>query len=161
MCDSAEVRAIRVSYAGELGYELYMPTYQFPSIYPSLFQVGGPMGLCDFGGFAFNSMRMEKMYRSWGHEFTEEVTTVEAGMVGRFLDTSRDFIGVEEIRKRELNGTDTLLAYLAFDDDIECECYGNEAVYHNGEVVGLTTSGAYGCRVGHSLAFAYVLPTLV
>jgi len=117
--------------------------------------------LRDFGGFAFNSMRMEKMYRAWGHEFTEEFTTVEAGMVGRFLDTSRDFIGVEEIRKREENGTDTLLAYLAFDDDIECECYGNEGVYHNGELVGLTTSGAFGHRVGYSLAFAYVSPELV
>jgi len=161
MCDAAEVRAIRVSYAGELGYELYMPTYQLPSIYQSLFRVGAEMGLRDFGGFAFNSMRMEKMYRAWGHEFTEEFTTVEAGMVGRFLDTSRDFIGVEEIRKREENGTDTLLAYLAFDDDIECECYGNEAVYHDGKVVGLTTSGAFGHRVGYSLAFAYVSPELV
>lgn len=161
MCDAAEVRAIRVSYAGELGYELYMPTYQLPSIYESLFRVGKEMGLRDFGGFAFNCMRMEKMYRAWGHEFTEEVTSVEAGMVGRFLDTSRDFIGAEEIRKREENGTNTLLAYLAFDDDIECECFGNEAVYHNGEVIGLTTSGVFGHRVGYSLAFAYVPPELV
>lgn len=161
MCDSAQVRAIRVSYAGELGYELHMPTYQLPSIYESLFRVGDELGLRDFGTFAFNCMRMEKMYRAWGHEFTEEFTTVEAGMVGRFLDTSRDFIGVEEIRKREEQGTDTLLAYLAFDDDVACECYGNEAVYHNGEVVGLTTSGAFGHRVGYSLAFAYVKPELV
>jgi dimethylglycine dehydrogenase len=161
MCDAAEVRAIRVSYAGELGYELYMPTYQLPSIYESLFRVGEKMGLRDFGGFAFNSMRMEKMYRAWGHEFTEEVTAVEAGMVGRFLDTSRDFIGVDEVRKREKDGTDTLLAYLAFDDDIASECYGNEAVYHNGDLVGLTTSGAFGHRVGYSLAFAYVTPSLV
>jgi len=161
VCDSAEVRAIRVSYAGELGYELHLPTYQLPSIYESLFRVGKEFGLRDFGTLAFNCLRMEKMYRAWGHEFTEEVTAIEAGMVGRFLDTSRDFIGVEAIRKRQKNGPDTLLAYLAFDDDVPCECFGNEAVYHNNEVVGLITSGAYGHRVGHSLAFAYIPPTLV
>ncbi len=161
MCDAAEVRAIRVSYAGELGYELYMPTYQLPSIYESLFRAGAEMGLRDFGGFAFNSMRMEKMYRAWGHEFTEEVSAIEAGMTGRFLDTSREFIGVDAVRKLEEIGPKTLLAYLAFDDDVACECYGNEAVYHDGNVVGLTTSGAYGHRVGYSLAFAFVDPKLV
>jgi len=158
--DAAQVRAIRVSYAGELGYELYMPCYQLPSIYASLFRVGAEMGLVDFGGYAFNSMRMEKMYRAWGHEFTEEMSGVEAGM-DRFIDTSRDFIGAEVIREREHKGVKIQLAYLAFDDDIACECFGNEAVFHNGEHVGITTSGAYGHRVGYSLAFAYVKPELV
>jgi len=158
--DTAMVRAIRVSYAGELGYELYMPTYQLPSIYESLFRVGEELGLRDFGGFAFNAMRLEKMYRAWGHEFTEEISGIEAGM-DRFIDTSRDFIGVEVVRKREEKGVDLMLAYLAFDDDIACECFGNEAVFHKGEHVGIITSGAYGHRVGYSLAFAYINPELV
>ena len=158
--DAATVRAIRVSYAGELGYELHMPAYQLPSIYLSLFRVGEELGLRDFGGYAFNSMRMEKMYRAWGHEFTEEVSGVEAGME-RFIDTSRDFIGVEKLKEHEQKGGQLKVAYLAFDDHIECECFGNEAVYHDGEVVGLTTSGAYGYRVGYSLAFAFVKPELV
>lgn len=159
-CDSADVRAIRVSYAGELGYELHMPVWQLPSIYESLFRVGAEHGLRDFGGYAFNSMRMEKMYRAWGSEFTEEITGVEAGM-DRFIDTSRDFIGVEVVREREANGGDIQLAYLAFDDDLACECYGNESVFHNGEHAGLTTGGAYGHRVGYSLAFAYIKPDLL
>ncbi len=158
--DSAAVRVLRVSYAGELGFELHMPVYQLLSIYQSLFRVGAEFGLCDFGGYAFNSMRMEKMYRAWGSEFTEEISGVEAGM-GRFIDTSREFIGVESIRQRQVDGGDIQLAYLAFDDDIACECYGNEAIYQGDELVGLTTGGAYGHRVGKSLAFAYIKPALV
>ena len=158
--DSAQIRAIRVSYAGELGYELHMPTYQLLSIYESLHRVGKDYGLRDFGGYAFNSLRMEKAYRAWGHEFTEEISGVEAGM-SRFIDNSRDYIGVESVKQRMAEGTKIQLAYLAFDDQIAAEVYGNEAVYHNGELVGLTTGGAYGHRVGYSLAFAYVKPELV
>ena len=155
VCDSATVRAIRVSYAGELGYELHMPAYQLPSIYESLFRVGAEHGLRDFGGFAFNSMRMEKMYRAWGHEFTEEMSGVEAGM-HRFIDSGRDFIGAEVVRERLASGGDIELAYLVFDDDVACECFGNEAVFSDGKKVGIITSGAFGHRIGKSLAFAYL-----
>jgi dimethylglycine dehydrogenase len=158
--DSASVRAMRVSYAGELGYELHMPRWQLPSIYESLHRVGAACGLRDFGGYAFNSLRMEKMYRAWGSEFTEEISGVEAGMA-RFIDTSRDFVGADSIRERQQNGVSMQLAYLAFDDDIPCECFGNEAVFCDGELVGLTTGGAYGHRVGYSLSFAYINPELV
>ncbi|MGI9284398.1 MAG: FAD-dependent oxidoreductase [Pseudomonadales bacterium] len=158
--DSAQVRVLRVSYAGELGYELHMPSYQLLSIYESLERVGKDYGLRDFGGYAFNSMRMEKMYRAWGHEYTEEISGVEAGM-GRFIDTSRNFVGADNIKQRNAEGATVQLAYLAFDDDIACECYGNEAVYQDDELVGLTTGGAYGHRVGCSLAFAYIKPELV
>ena len=137
-----------------------MPTYQLLSVYESLFRVGYDMGLRDFGGYAFNSMRMEKMYRAWGSEFTEEISGIEAGM-SRFIDTSRDFIGSENIQKRQTNGVKIQLAYLVFDDDIACECYGNEAVYQDTKLVGLTTSGAFGHRIQKSLAFAYLEPQLV
>jgi dimethylglycine dehydrogenase len=79
----------------------------------------------------------------------------------RFIDTSRDFIGVESVKQRLDEGGSIKLAYLAFDDDIACECFGNEAVYQGDELVGLTTGGAYGHRVGYSLAFAYIRPELV
>ena len=105
-------------------------------------------------------MRMEKMYRAWGHEFTEEMSGVEAGM-SRFIDTSRDFLGCEVVRQREADGGEIELAYLAFDDDLACECFGNEAVFHDGDLVGIVTSGAYGHRVGYSLAFAYIKPGLL
>ncbi len=155
--DSATVRVIRVSYAGELGYELHMPYWQLLSIYDSMWRRGKPLGLRNFGGYAFNSMRMEKMYRAYGNEFTEEISGLEAGMY-RFIDLERDFIGRDNLRERQQNGYAIELAYLVFDDDLPCECFGNEAVYHNGERIGLTTGGAFGHRVGKSLAFAYLRP---
>jgi dimethylglycine dehydrogenase len=158
--DSAKVRMIRVSYAGELGYELHMPAWQLLSIYDSMWRKGEPFGIRDFGGYAFNSMRMEKMYRAYGNEFTEEISGYEAGM-GRFIDISRDFIGRDNLKQRQQDGYAIELAYLVFDDDVPCECYGNEAVYHNGELIGLTTGGAYGHRIGKSTAFAYLKPSLI
>jgi dimethylglycine dehydrogenase len=158
--DSARVLVMRVSYAGELGYELHMPSYQLLSIYDSMWRKAEPFGIRNFGGYAFNSMRMEKMYRAYGNEFTEEISGYEAGM-GRFIDTTRDFIGCENLKQRQQNGYAIELAYLVFDDDIACECYGNEAVYHNGDLIGLTTGGAYGHRIGKSTAFAYLKPELV
>ncbi len=159
--DSAIIRIIRVSYAGELGYELHMPYYQLLSIYDSMWRKGEEFGITNFGSYAFNSMRMEKMYRAYGNEFTEEISGYEAGM-DRFIDTSRDFIGCENMKQRKENGYEIELAYLAFDDDMPGECFGNEAVYHNGEHIGLTTGGAYGHRVGKSLAFAYInKPSLI
>ncbi|MEZ5480555.1 MAG: aminomethyltransferase family protein, partial [Thiolinea sp.] len=155
--DSAEVRVIRVSYVGELGYELHMPAYQLLSIYHSLFRVGAEYGLRDFGGYAMSAMRMEKAYRAYGHEFTEEVSALEAGME-RFVDLDRDFIGAANLREREANKAQRTLnlAYLVFDDELPCECYGNEAVYAGDELVGIITGGAFGHRVGKSLAFAYL-----
>jgi len=153
--DSAQVFAMRVSYAGELGWELHMPSWQVISIYESLFEMGSPLGLKDFGGQAFNSMRLEKMYRAYGAEFTEEISALEAGME-RFLDLNRDFIGADNIRERRSSGIQTKLAYLVFDDQVPAECFGNEAVFSDGELTGIITSGAYGHRVGHSIAFAYL-----
>ena len=144
---------MRVSYAGELGWELHMPSWQLISIYESLMETGEQHGLQDFGGQAFNSMRLEKMYRAYGAEFTEEISALEAGM-DRFLDLSRDLSGSENIRERKINGVKTKLAYLVFDDQLPAECFGNEAVFFADKLSGIITSGAYGYRVGHSIAFA-------
>jgi len=156
--DSADVFAMRVSYAGELGWELHMPSWQLISIYESLFEMGSPFGIRDFGGQAFNSMRLEKMYRAYGAEFTEEISALEAGM-DRFLDLSRNFIGSDNIKERQSKGVETQLAYLIFDDEIPAECFGNEAVFDGDELSGIITSGAFGYRVGHSVAFAYLNPS--
>ena len=157
--DSASVFAMRVSYAGELGWELHMPSWQLISIYESLMEMGEKFGLKDFGGLAFNSMRLEKMYRAYGAEFTEEISALEAGME-RFLDLDRNFIGADNIRERLSMGVKTKLAFLIFDDQIPAECFGNEAVFDGDNLSGIITSGAYGYRVGHSIAFAYLKPNL-
>jgi dimethylglycine dehydrogenase len=155
--DSAPVFSMRVSYAGELGWELHMPTWQLISIYESLMEMGQEFGIRDFGGQAFNSMRLEKMYRAYGAEFTEEISALEAGME-RFIDLSRDFIGCNNIKERQTKGVEAKLAYLVFDDQIPAECFGNEAVFADNQLIGIITSGAYGHRVGHSIAFAYLKP---
>ena len=79
----------------------------------------------------------------------------------RFIDTSRDFIGCENLKQRQQDGYAIELAYLVFDDEVPCECYGNEVVYHNGKLIGLTTGGAYGHRIGKSTAFAYLKPAQI
>ena len=158
--DGSEARVMRVSYAGELGYEVHMPRYQLLSIYDSMHRIGNDFGLRDFGGYAFNSLRLEKAYRAYGSEFTEEISALEAGM-HRFVDLSRDFIGRDSLMERQEHGFAIELAYLVFDDDVPCECYGNEAVFAGDEYIGLTTSGAYGFRVGCSLAFAYLRPETI
>jgi dimethylglycine dehydrogenase len=120
-------------------------------------RVGEAKGLRDFGGYAFNSLRMEKAYRAYNHEFAEEFDAIDAGM-DRFVDLSRDFIGVDAIKKNRQDPDRLQLAYLVFDDDIPCEVFGNESVFHNDDHVGIATGGAFGHRVGKSLAFAYVAP---
>jgi dimethylglycine dehydrogenase len=153
--DSAEVLALRVSYAGELGWEIHMPNWQVISIYETLQFHGRSFGLRDFGGQALNSMRMEKMYRAYGHEFTEEISGLEAGM-DRFINLDRKFIGSENLLRRSAEGLQSKLAYLVFDDQIPAECFGNEAVFCDGELAGIVTGGAYGHRANQSLAFAYI-----
>ena len=100
---------------------------------------------------------MEKMYRAYGNEFTEEISGLEAGME-RFMDLSRNFIGADNIRQRQASGIKSQLAYLVFDDQLPAECFGNEAVFVAGQLTGIITGGAYGHRIGKSLAFAYLKP---
>ena len=141
------VRALRVNYVGELGWELH-PAIEFMSdLYDALWQSGKDAGIRNVGLYAVNSLRMEKAYRGWGAELTNEVTLPEAGM-DRFVgnsptaaDTSKQF----------------QLVYLdvaAVDSDVR----GGEPVYLDEECVGVTTSGSYGHHVEKSLAFAYVGP---
>ena len=125
-----------------------MPSWQLISIYESLFEMGSTFGIRDFGGLAFNSMRLEKMYRAYGAEFTEEISALEAGM-DRFLDLSRNFIGSDNIKQRKSDGVKTQLAYLIFDDETPAECFGNEAVFDGDELSGIITSGAYGLSLIH------------
>lgn len=86
------------------------------------------------------------MYRAYGTEFTEEISGLEAGME-RFLDLSREFIGRTNMLQRQANGLSLQLAYLIFDDQVAAECFGNEAVFANGDHTGIITGGAYGYRV--------------
>ena len=151
-------RALRVSYVGELGWELHHPMTRMEALYDAIMVAGEEYGAVDFGLYAVNSLRMEKAYKAWGLELTTELTPIE-GDLERFVDMESRFIGKDAVAERAREGVDTRLVYLSV-DAVDADAHGNEPVYADGRVVGLTTSGAYGYTVGRSIAFAFVEPDL-
>jgi len=155
------VRALRINYMGELGWELHHPMKQMTSLYDAIYEVGKKEKINNFGTYAVNSLRMEKAYRGWGAELTGEISLVEAGMDRFFnLNKKSNFIGSETLRNKLQSGVDIKIVYLEVEID-DADPRGNEPVYHNNKIVGVVTSGAYGFRVKKSLAFAYVNSDLV
>ena len=152
------VRLLRVNYVGELGWELHCPMADMPKVFEALMASGKPHGIQLFGTYAMNSLRMEKAYRGWGSELTNEVTLIE-GAMERFVDFNKDFVGKPGTLASKQQGPRIELVYLEV-EAIDNDCYGNEPIYHDGRIVGLTTGGAYGHATGKSLSFAYVEPAL-
>ena len=156
------VRALRVSYVGELGWELHHPIEKMKTLYDALMKSGNDHGISNFGTYAMNSLRMEKAYKGWGSELTTEITPMEAGLE-RFVDFSKCFLGREATLSRKLLGVTLKLVYVSV-ETTDSDCLGNEPVLDpestatGGKIIGMTTSGAYGHTVGKSLAFAYVQP---
>ncbi len=148
--------AIRVSYSGELGWEIHAPKEHIAPIYDALWTSGAAHGLCDYGSFAMNVMRMEKMYKGAG-ELTNEVTLPEANMM-RFARLDKEFLGKRETQASLASELPWLCAYLRIEPDGIADGHGGEAVLMNGDVIGSTSSVAFGPTVGEILAFAYVNP---
>lgn len=149
------VWAFRMSYAGELGWELHMPNEACLDLYNALLAAGEAHGIADYGSFAMNVMRMEKGFKGAG-ELTNEVTLPEANVM-RFVRTDKDYLG----KDATLANTDDMpwvCAYLEIEPKGDEDGHGGEAVLLNGQVVGSTASVAYGHTVGKILAFAYVKP---
>ncbi|MCP4359862.1 MAG: FAD-dependent oxidoreductase [Chloroflexi bacterium] len=151
------LRALRVNYVGELGWELHAPVAQLEALYDAIWSTGIEFGIADFGAYAVNSLRMEKAYCGWGSDMTNEMTMIETDME-RFVKFDKgDFIGREMLLRHKEEQLTTKLVYVevaAKDADV----YGGEPVFHGNKVIGVTTSGAYGHTVNKSLAFAYVDP---
>jgi dimethylglycine dehydrogenase len=148
------VRLLRVNYVGELGWELHVPIQGLMPVYKALVRAGAAHGMRMFGTYAMNSLRMEKAYRGWGSELTNEVTMAEAGMQ-RFIDLQKAFIGKAATLAARETPSRSWLAYLEVDAQ-DADCLGNEPVYRDGALAGITTGGAYGFAVRKSLAFAYL-----
>jgi len=150
------VRALRVNYVGELGWELHHPMNQMGALYDTICEVGKKENIVNFGTYAVNSLRMEKAYRGWGAELTGEISLVEAGMDRFFnLKKKNKFFGAKALQNKVQSGVDIKIVYLEVDVD-NADARGNEPVYHNNKIVGVVTSGGYGFRTKKSLAFAYV-----
>ncbi len=155
----ARVRASRLTFVGELGFELYMGAEFAMHVFDEIARAGRNFGLCYGGYFAINSMRMEKGYRHWGHDIGEEDTPLQGG-VGFAVawDKPGGFIGREALLKQRDAGPLTRrLVQLRLPEGADMPMlYHHEPILHNGAIVGSVTSGAYGHRLGRSLGMAYV-----
>ncbi len=148
--------AFRVSYAGELGWELHVPRDGALAVYDALWEAGLSHGVVDYGSFAMNAMRMEKGFKGAG-ELTNEVTLPEADVM-RFVKLDKKFLGREQTEGSLNAPLRWVCAYLEIEPRDGIDGHGGEAVLLNGRVVGSTSSVAYGPTVGRVLAFAYLAP---
>jgi dimethylglycine dehydrogenase len=147
------VRALRVSYVGELGWELHAPMASMAALYDALWDAGRPFGVANYGLYAVNSMRMEKAYKAWSAELTNELNMLEADMP-RFIHFDKpDFVGKSATRRLPARPFRIVYAEVAADDT---DARGGEPVLVGERCIGVITSGAYGHRVRKSLAFASV-----
>ena len=148
--------AFRMSYAGELGWELHTPRENLLAVYDALWAAGESSGIKDYGSFAMNTMRMEKMFKGAG-ELTNEVTLPEADVM-RFVKLDKDFIGKNQTRQSLDGQMPWVCAYLQIEPNGTEDGNGGEAVLADGKVVGSTASITYGHSIGKVLAFAYIKP---
>ena len=149
--------ALRVNYVGELGWELHTPVEQLEAVYDAIWAAGEEFGIVDFGVYAVNSLRMEKAYKGFGVELTNEITMIEAGME-RFVDFDKgDFVGREALLQRQKEQLNWNIAYVEVDAE-DADVRGGEPAYDGDRVIGVATSGSYGHTVNKSLAFVFVPP---
>ena len=155
----ARVRASRLTYVGEQGFELYMPAEFATHVFDRLTEAGAAFGLRMGGYFAINALRMEKGYRHWGHDIGEEDTPYHAGLgFAVALDKPGGFIGRDALlrQKAESPIARRLVQLRLQTEGIPPHLYHNEPILRDGQIVGSATSGAYGHRIGASLGMGYV-----
>ncbi len=153
---AAVVRAARLSYSGELGWELYIPTEFAAAVYDLVCEAGADLGLRDAGAHAMTSLRLEKGYRAWGHDMTPDDTPDEAGL-GFAVKPAKnaDFIGRDALLRRREEGLSRRLFSFTLDDP-ETLPLGDEPIFRDGACVGQVTSAAFGHTMGRAVALGYV-----
>jgi heterotetrameric sarcosine oxidase gamma subunit len=156
----ARVRASRITYVGELGWELYIPTEFVAHVFERLIEAGAEFGLTPAGMHTMNNCRTEKAYRHWGHDISDEETPIEAGLgFAISWDKKGGFIGREALMKQNaLPVLSKRMICVALEDSSAAApmMYHEEPIYRNGVIVGSTTSGAWGHRTNLSLGMGYV-----
>ena len=152
----ALVRASRITYVGELGWELYVPTEFIQGVYDELWDAGARFGLVHAGYHALNSLRMEKAYRHWGHDVTDEDTPLEAGLAFAVKwDKPGGFIGREALLRQRQSGCTKRLVQFKLKSS-EPLLYHNEPVWRAGSIVGHIRSGMYAHTLGAAVGLGYV-----
>jgi len=156
----ATVRATRMTYVGELGWELMVPVEFAAGVYDDLGSAGADLGLTDAGYYAIESLRLEKGYRAFGRELTPDFGPVEAGLVfATKLAGDHDFLGRKALaehrdRLRSPGPRRRLVSFVV--DDPDAMLWGGELVLGHGRPVGQVTSAAWGASVGRSVGLAYL-----
>ena len=151
------VYALRVTYVGELGWELYAHAEYGAALWDTLWAAGAPHGVVAGGYRAIDALRLEKGYRAWAADITPEETPYDAGLGFAVALDSGDFLGRDALVVARAAGPAKRLRCLVLDDP-RSVCLGNEPVRMEGRIVGRVTSGGYGFSVGRSIAYAYLPP---
>jgi sarcosine dehydrogenase len=151
----APVRALRVTYMGELGWELHVPIEYAVGVYRALMAAGEDLGVINGGYRAIESTRLEKGYRAWGADIGPDHTPIEAGLGWAVkTKTDIDFRGRAAIEQQRREGVRKLLATFTVDPAVVL--LGRETIYRNGERVGWLSSGGFGYTVNRSIGMGYV-----
>ncbi len=150
------VRALRITYVGELGWELHMPIAATGEVYDALIAAGADFGIADAGYRTIESLRLEKGYRAWGADITPADSPFEAGLGWAVkLKTDRPFLGREAAERTANSPKAKLLACFTVDDP-GVVLQGRETIYRNGEAVGYLSSGGWGYSVEKNIGYGYV-----
>jgi glycine cleavage system aminomethyltransferase T/glycine/D-amino acid oxidase-like deaminating enzyme len=151
----ANVRATRVSFVGELGFELYVATELAESLLAAIVEAGPSFGLVHCGHFALDGCRLEKGYRHWGHDIGPKETPLEAGLGFAVARKKTGFLGEEILRQQKANGITKRLMHFAVEGANPLLLH-DEPIYRDGKYAGLTTSGGQGFRTGLALCLGYI-----
>lgn len=154
---AAPVRAYRISYVGELGWELYLPPAYQRHVYDRLMEAGREFGIVNFGYRALDSLRLEKGYRFWGLDMNALTTPFEAGL-GQFVKLDKGaFLGREALLKQKAEGIARTLACLTVEGNVAIP-HGWEPILDGGEIIGYVTSGEFGHWLGKTIVLAFLPP---
>jgi sarcosine dehydrogenase len=152
----APVISFRVTYVGELGYELYIPTEFAGHVYETLWQAGQELGVKNAGYRAIASTHLEKGYADWGSELTPEYTPFDAGLGFCVALEKDEFIGKAALAKIKAEGPQWMLCTFTIDAGAPLMLQGSAPILHNGKVVGVTTSSGYGHTIKKNICYGYL-----
>lgn len=151
----APVLALRVSYVGELGWELHVPTEYALHVFDTIWEAGKPMGLVNVGYRAIDSLRLEKGYRYWSADLSTERTPLEAGLDFCVKFEKGEFLGREALLKQKAQGLSQRLCCMTLETD-PLVPVGKEAILDGDRVIGLVTSGGFGYTIGRPIVYGYI-----
>lgn len=151
----ALIRAVRITYVGELGWELYVPTECATIVHDQIVEAGADLGLRDAGFYALDSLRLEKGYRAWGRDITSDDTPIEAGLEFAVRLNKGPFIGRDALLRQKERGITKRLVLFTLDDEAAFPV-GDEPILRNGTYVGWLTSAGFGHTLGRGVGMGYV-----